>query len=207
MTTASGSFEPIELFSVPFAVVRDVVEEKVVAAAAAWLRAEAAATQGIERANRGGWHSSPDLPARGVAVIDTLCAAIVDHVTAAHVYFTDGQAPTLEPMIQAWGTSMTAGDYVDVHDHADAHWSAVLYVDSGDGPGSAHISFHNPSGGHRSTPGPSLAPTTFTVAPEAGMLLLFPGWLRHSVAPYLGNRPRLAIAANVDLRARPEPVN
>lgn len=40
--------------------------------------------------------------------------------------------------------------------------------------------------------------------PEAGMLLLFPSWLTHTVNPYRGIRERISVAFNVRVVPRRE---
>ena len=37
------------------------------------------------------------------------------------------------------------------------------------------------------------------IRPEAGLLVLFPSWLRHSVNTHKGNRDRISIAINLIL--------
>ena len=44
------------------------------------------------------------------------------------------------------------------------------------------------------------------IRPEAGMLVLFPSWLRHSVRPHGGDRERVSVAINLWLvGAMPDP--
>ncbi len=42
--------------------------------------------------------------------------------------------------------------------------------------------------------------SSWTIRPEAGMMLMFPSWLRHSVLPYDGNMERLTIAFNLRIQ-------
>ena len=46
-------------------------------------------------------------------------------------------------------------------------------------------------------PGVDLFPTTFTVEPRNGRLVVFPGTLQHYVHPYRGIRERVVISTNV----------
>jgi uncharacterized protein (TIGR02466 family) len=106
-------------------------------------------------------------------------------------------------VMQAWATVMERGHYVSIHDHSDAHWSAVYYVDAGDDdgdPASGRISWINPIGAARSVAGVELLPATFACTPRTGLLAVFPGWLRHAVEPYRGSRSRIVIAANIEVQ-------
>jgi len=79
-------------------------------------------------------------------------------------------------------------------------------VDAGDSEAasSGRISWINPVGPHRELPGAQLTPTSFNCTPRTGLLAIFPGWLRHAVEPYQGTRPRIAVAANIEVqRLRP----
>ena len=42
--------------------------------------------------------------------------------------------------------------------------------------------------------------STWTIRPEAGMMLMFPSWLRHGVLPYEGTKERLTIAFNIRIQ-------
>lgn len=192
----------LKLFSVPLALVDGLVDDATNRSIAQWILAEEQRDGGVDRSIVGGWHSQPDLPIRGVEVLDRLFNAIIEQVRSVHSRLSDGNELQARFMLQAWATVMRHGDYVQVHDHAGAHWSVVYYVDVGDAdvPESGRISWINPVGCQRSVPGAELVPTTFACEPRTGCLAVFPGWLRHSVEPYRGERPRIAISANIEVR-------
>jgi hypothetical protein len=48
---------------------------------------------------------------------------------------------------------------------------------------------------------PGLLPSARLVRPEPGMFILFPGYLQHSVRLYQGNRPRICVPFNAQVRA------
>jgi len=50
-----------------------------------------------------------------------------------------------------------------------------------------------------SVAGREINPSTFTIRPRTGMLVIFPGWLQHYVHPYRGGRPRVSLSFNVRL--------
>ena len=199
---AFGSPPLLQLFGVPMALIEHLLDAEANAAAAEWILRERDRDAGIQRSIVGGWHSRPDLPVRGAAELDALFGAMVEQVRQVHSKISRRGDLQARFMLQAWATVMERGHYVQIHDHADAHWSAVYYVDAGDvdDPASGRISWINPIGPHRSMPGAELAPSTFTCTPRTGLLAVFPGWLRHSVEPYRGTRPRIAVAANIEIQ-------
>jgi len=196
----------LQLFAVPLALVEDIVDSATNAELADWILLERELDAGVQRSAVGGWHSKPDLPVRGVAVLDTLFGALVEQVRRLHSQVSDGGEIHARFMLQSWATVMERGHYVEVHDHAESHWSAVYYVDAGDcdDAASGRIGWINPIGPQRVLPGAQLVPTRFTCTPRTGLLVVFPGWLRHSVEPYQGQRPRIVVAANIEVqRVRP----
>lgn len=201
------AMDRLALFAVPVFAVdlpgRDDADHELVAR----LLAERDAGPGLQRSNVGGWHSPPDLAQRAApcyrslmqAIVETLRAALADLAVAA------GQdVPAYRYGLHAWAMVMGAGDYAILHEHGDAHWSAVYYADAGDAdltryPQSGTLALVDPRSGGRPVPGLALFPSTFTIRPRTGTLLLFPGWLPHYVHAYRGTRPRVAISCNLTL--------
>jgi uncharacterized protein (TIGR02466 family) len=202
MSDANHPLTLLQLFAVPLAFVDDPVDAATNAAVAEWVLEERERDAGVQRSVVGGWHSRPDLPVRGVASLDALFAALVEQVRRVHSQLAQGQDMPVRFMLQAWATVLEQGHYAQLHDHADSHWSAIYYVDAGDSdaPSSGRVSWVNPIGSHRELPGLELAPTTFTCTPRTGLLAVFPGWLRHAVEPYQGLRPRIVVAANIEVQ-------
>ncbi len=104
--------------------------------------------------------------------------------------------------MQSWALVMGDGGYSELHDHAHAHWSTCWYVDAGDVDENRHpkagcITFVDPRRACIPIPGLAIRPTSFTLRPRSGMLLVFPGYLQHHVHPYRGSRPRISIATNL----------
>lgn len=201
-SSATSAARLLQLFSIPLAFTDDLLDTPANAAITRWVMQERARDAGVQRSIVGGWHSKPDLPMRGAPELDLLFGAMVEQVRQVHSQVSQSGDMKVRFMLQAWATVMERGHYVHIHDHADSHWSAVYYVDAGDGddPASGRISWINPIGSHRSLPGVTLVPTTFTCTPRTGLLAVFPGWLRHSVEPYQGQRPRVVVAANIEVQ-------
>lgn len=175
-------------------------------AAAAKLVDQSNQTPGIIRSNVGGWHSVPDLTLHREPPFAPLMQRLVGEVQKAIEALSQARNASSEWTyrygIQAWGMVMEHGDYVTTHDHAEAHFSGVYYLDAGDAESdlevpSGQIVFLNPRGGGAAIAGLDLFPQALTVQPETGMLILFPGYLAHYVHPYRGLRPRVCVSFNV----------
>jgi hypothetical protein len=193
---------------------------------AAALLAERQASPGLQRSNVGGWHSLPDLSQRHDPALRTLMQSTVSRVGGVVSELAALAAGGAEPAqsslgspaepslprfrygVHGWAMILERGDYVVLHEHGEAHWSTVYYVDAGDdgddasGAGSdpapsGLLAFVDPRRGGRTVPGVELFPTTFTVRPRTGTLVVFPGWLQHYVHPYRGSRPRISISCNL----------
>ena len=133
-------------------------------------------------------------------------------------YNQDVTADTFE----AWTVHSYAGDYNPLHDHGcrtEAGLSMILYLkvpecisnqpDPADLGGGVNI--NNASGvvdgytyfnwgNNVMRDVVALRPVTEEyVKPEAGTLIIFPNWLRHSVNPFFGEGERRTLSANVNL--------
>ena len=135
-----------------------------------------------------------------------------------HGWGMDVTADTFE----AWTVHSYAGDYNPLHDHGcrtSAGLSMLLYLkvpeciqklpdpsEFGGGVDINHASgvvdgyTYFTWGNHNLRDVVSLKPVTEEyVKPEAGTLILFPNWLRHSVNPFFGEGERRTFSANVNL--------
>ena len=157
---------------------------------------------GLRVSNRGGWHSARDLFERPEPAQRALCAALrsaVDEATRTLV--PDAALATIEPRYDGWINASRAGDYHSPHDHPGAYWSGVYYVRTSERGG--EIEFQSGRGGN---PHADLMPAPMSwdwtrIVPRAGVVLLFPGHLRHSVLPFEGDGERISISFNVAYRA------
>ncbi|HKA91999.1 MAG TPA: TIGR02466 family protein [Haliangiales bacterium] len=175
------------------------------------LLAEANSSPGLRRSNVGGWHSERDLhsrpePCYGV-VLEAVVARVDELVARLAAAAGVGPVPRYRHRLEAWAMVMRAGDYVILHDHGDAHFSAVYWVDTGDDspeqPESGRMVLVDPRRGVRPIPQLEVFSPHSTVKPHAGSYLVFPGWLQHYVHPYRGERPRISISCNVVLDPPP----
>lgn len=172
------------------------------------LLAERAGEAGTTRSNVGGWHSAPNLAKRQEPCFQRLMEVVVDYVAAAtrELALEAGSKDEVNYRfgVHGWAMVMGPGDYAVLHEHGDAHWSAVYYIDAGDDVSAEHpqsglLAFVDPKHGARPLPRSPAFPTTFSVRARTGSLVLFPGWLQHFVHPYRGTRPRISMSCNVVL--------
>lgn len=171
------------------------------------LTQEAASSPGVHRSNVGGWHSPPDLTLRPGPPFEPLMRRLAAEIDAtvkelAHVRgqlhrFAHGYG------IHAWAMVLGKHDYITPHDHAESHLSAVYYIDAGDPPGgspSGRLVFRTERAGM--VPGLDIFPSEFSIQPETGMMVIFPGHLTHYVHPYRGERPRICVSLNARIEPR-----
>jgi len=165
---------------------------------------------GVAKTNVGGWHSDVGhlefCGAAGAAMVERIHA--LGNEATARVLAEYGQAPRqFQWSLHAWANVNRSGDFNRMHTHPGSTWSGTYYVDTGVDPGGsvnpAPLHIFDPCQGRANTFLPPLAPSSFTIRPEAGLMILFPSYLAHMVFPHAGNAPRISIAFN--LRREPFP--
>ncbi|MYT68296.1 MULTISPECIES: TIGR02466 family protein [unclassified Streptomyces] len=98
---------------------------------------------------------------------------------------------------RSWASLYRAGDRHEAHFHPNTAWSAVYYLAA---PGACDIEFLDPRPGvDYFDSGISLAGDShrMRLSCTPGELLLFPGWLRHSVPEFQDESVRISIAWNL----------
>lgn len=111
-----------------------------------------------------------------------------------------------------WFHLTRKGGYTTAHVHPGASWSGVYCVDPGTSPPSAPDSgvlrFFDPRIGASMYLDPANSNLVSTFAFQmmnlrltAGTLVLFPSYLQHEVAPFMGDDERITVAFNVAFRA------
>jgi len=200
----AAGLEFIDLFATPLWAADVADAEALNAELAERLLADARAAEGTRRSNVGGWHSADNLATRAEPCFRAVLDAVVAGVRALTARLAAAAAvplPTYHYALDAWAMILRSGDYAVLHDHGDAHWSSVYWVDAGDSdphhPEAGRLVFVDPRRRGRPIPEAELFSPTATVKPSTGALLVFPGWLQHYVHPYRGARPRISISCNV----------
>jgi len=164
---------------------------------------------GIHRSNTGGWHSDNAMiewasgPAR--TLFETAIALIgpqtADTNTPKREFGFDGMM---------WANVSGPGHSNQTHCHTGALWSGVYYVDTGGASTGGELVLEDPRFPMNQMYVPGLvtrdqsgnpAPSQHAVTPHAGLMVLFPSWLKHSVRPYRGTGERISVAFNIMVRA------
>mgnify|MGYP006266275645 CR=1 FL=1 len=195
------------IFSVPLIRHRWPQSEDLNNALADLFLAEERTEAGITRSNVGGWHSDEGIFARDDAALGQLRARIL---LILRRLLADNAQPREDSRVQfglsGWANVTRPGGYNCAHDHGDFDWAGVYYVTAGDPPDAAAplsglFEFIDPRAGASGTTlaGQCFAPN-WRIQPEPGLMLIFPGWLKHLVHPYRGTAPRISIAFNITLR-------
>ena len=158
---------------------------------------------GAVKSNTGGWHSDGNIFARNEPLIGQLSQhlqAAIQHVSLLARQVT---APRVDfqASLYGWINVNGPGDYNNPHCHPGNTWSGVYYIRTGsevpDRPMSGRIEFIDPR--TRCEVGPNMGlghAGIMRVAPEDGMLLIFPSYLEHYVHPYFGPGERITLAFN-----------
>lgn len=160
-------------------------------------------------ANVGGWHSRGNfLETADPAIemlknwmaegVQTMIAGTMEQMRAGGI-----NRPFQGSMsIYAWANVSRRGNYHSMHNHPGSAWSGVYYVDTGGEAGpqypqSGVIDLLDPRPFTEMvyTPGEPYG-QKYPIRPDAGMMLLFPGFLYHFVHPHFGDGERISIAFN-----------
>ncbi len=159
---------------------------------------------GLTFSNVGGWHSDTDLftwPQECIATLRERVQAMA--LELAKAASDPGRAgATASFGIEAWANVVRSGGYHSAHKHPNYMWSGVYYVavgipDAGK-PSNGCIEFIDPrdAAGMVSLPGMRFAGRQ-VIAPEPGMMVVVPSWLKHYVHPFFGKLERISVAFNV----------
>lgn len=201
--------ERLNLFPTPILKVSVDDHERLNTALLNSIAGERTRSPGINRSNLGGWHSDTNMAQWGGPAAQELAEF---GAASAGQHMSD-----IEPtgkrnfnwVIEMWANINRPGDANQLHCHPGCFWSAVYYVD----PGGAETT----SGGGELILEDPRYPLAYmgvsnlvlkdadgepmqsqvAIRPRAGLLVLFPSWLRHSVRPHRGGRERVSIALNL----------
>jgi uncharacterized protein (TIGR02466 family) len=167
------------------------------------VRARAAAEEGVRVSNVGGWQSQADFFDWQEPEVTKLGAEL-DRAVKQFIFFGRQAAKDqkeLKLWKAGWANINRAGDYNILHNHPGQDLAAIYYV-------KAKVT--NGTGGHLELRDPRPAagfcnfPKLFSagplqLAPEPGMLVMFPSWVEHMVHPHHGAEDRISIAINIKL--------
>ncbi len=156
-------------------------------------------------ANVGGWHSSDNLlewTGDAVAKLKQWITEALTRTVRASSQLPEAQstaAPKGSFRISAWANLIRKGDYHRLHNHPGSAWSGVYYVAVAPQDQSLNgvLEFYDPR------PFAEMVDTPYSpygqrmiIRPQAGLMVLFPSWLYHSVLPSDTDDIRLSVAFN-----------
>jgi len=165
-----------------------------------------AVDKGISKSIVGGWHSPDDVHTWKYPEVERLLGFVAEAVTELTKLSTGMSEDKMlaDTTFIAWANILRKGGYHKAHTHPGCAWSGVYYIDAGeddtpDLPEDAGcIEFTDPRHGVEMVPVPGNPfAQRLWFPPEAGRLICFPAWLRHTVNPYMGEKERVTIAFNV----------
>jgi uncharacterized protein (TIGR02466 family) len=166
-------------------------------------------SEGVNKSNRGGWHSEGNLFDEAAEPIQTLRrAARLSVLEATKSIAAKVDAEKLDMKLFAWMNMNPTGGFNAPHTHPGAHWSGVYYVrqpqvETGN---SGMIEFLDPRSdlpGWRLLQSKAFRPKR-KLRPEAGEIVIFPSYLVHWVYPNETGGERVTIAFNATFRKSKE---
>ena len=135
-----------------------------------------------------GWRTSDDYLQRGDPAIRALHTHLLEHSHVAAQYGQPRQL-SVKLSLSGWAVALGSGGSMREHVHPLATWSGVYYVavpPRAIGSQGGCLRFSDPRPGAQMVtlgPGDEQFMESRLVCPRAGMLVLFPAWLPHSVVP------------------------
>ena len=199
MTADAGQGHVRRLFATPVVLDRLQGADALNAALERTIAERRAADSGLNLSNRGGWQSQHDFTAWAGAEGQALIVRAVE-LAGAHTQSPGGGPPRWR--VDAWANVSGEGAFNMPHVHGGTFWSCVYYVRVGEGEG-GQLVLHDPRmpglrmhapGVRFRNMGPELRAE---IQPAAGLMVLFPGWLSHSVEPWQGTGERISVAMNI----------
>jgi len=173
------------------------------------ILAEERRSVGSKKSNSGGWHSDAGqlefCGAAGRTILDR-AAQLTNHATTQVFQGYGHEAQSFGWTVQAWANVNRQGNFNRVHNHPGSTWSGTYYIDTGMAEGrheTTPLSLFDPCQARASTFFPSTVPNFIYIAPEPGLMVLFPSYIQHMVTPHKGSEIRISIAFN--LRKEPFP--
>lgn len=157
-----------------------------------------------------------DLPEFG-ALLQFIAASLQTTAQQANAgVWPEGRHGLQLELTGVWFQIQNGASFHDVHTHGNCSWSGVYYVqvdpatqrmaDPQLGELNGATRFYSPmfpllGGAHIDMGNAWLQQATLDVAPEEGELVLFPAFLPHKAMPYVGERDRIVVSFNAQIRA------
>ena len=158
---------------------------------------------GVNKSNFKGWHSK-DFDLKNEVTINFI-EGIKKNINFAlndMNWDLDKQSVNINNL---WAIINEKGAWNQKHHHSNSDLSAAYYVSAHENCGD--IVFYDPRPApvykHPIPKSPNkLNATVNSIKPEAGMLVLFPSYLEHSVNPNISDKKRIVISFNINLEKK-----
>jgi len=164
-------------------------------------------SDGHKKSNVAGWRSGDDLLNTDNTAIKQLEKMMIDSI---QVMLSKAPLPRLDKVeldMFAWANINRDGSYNTPHIHPTYHFAGIYYVATGT------LDRHYSQNGQLEIidPRPAAAAMPITgfefggtmqIKPRAGLLVIFPAWLMHSVLPFKGAGERISIPFNIKCNHR-----
>ena len=133
----------------------------------------------------------------------------------AHIWHTLQPGRLSMHVVGAWFQIQNRYGFHDIHSHGNCSWSGVYYlqIDESErrrehphlGAQNGLTRFYSPrfdllGGAHMDLGNAYLQESHYDAEPEAGDLIVFPSWLNHKALPYDGERDRVILSFNAQVR-------
>ena len=155
---------------------------------------------GVVKSNFKGWHSK-DFNMKDVSPINFISSIKNNLNTLISDMNWDLNIQSVK-ISSMWAIINEKGAWNQKHQHSNSDISAAYYVTAHEGCGD--IVFYDPRPARVYKQPIAKSPnklngTVSSIKPEAGMLVLFPSYLDHSVNPNISNKKRVVISFNLSL--------
>ena len=158
----------------------------------------------VQASNVGGWHSDHQFMRWGGKSAKLLASTVTD-IVAARTRSLLARDPRLAKWtIRAWANVSGNGAYNMPHAHGRSYWSVIYYVRVDEGAG-GQLVLHDPRLPQTEMHAPHYrfrdagAEGLYQIDPEAGLLVVMPSWLTHSVRPFQSEGLRISVAMNLSV--------
>lgn len=164
-------------------------------------------SEGVQLSNCGGWQSTDDYFSWGGEGAVALSQWVTKSIFSIHhtyhqqkfLDFVKKAGADFSSRISGWANLNHAGDYNDIHNHPNCHWSGVYYVKTPEGAGS--LACFDPRSGTNMLGTGNEVLDLFSagaqlIEPKEGFAVIFPSWLMHRVMQNTSGEDRISIAFN-----------
>ena len=155
----------------------------------------------LNRSVKGGWQSRPTI--HELPELEDFIKCLKDAVAFVFKKLDVSKEQYLFMIDTVWYNICPKGGYNETHVHPGAFLSGTYYLTKPEKSG--NINFHDPRKGSVSAREPQhiARGSIQEMNTKPGDILIFPGWLEHSVTPNMGDEDRISISFNASFGYKP----